>query len=191
MRFVSQYPGFTVGIQSERRRLDMDGGSVVTRPGVWCEFKAGAMNQHDLEFALRTFQFKGLFQNEDEVGLAHPAYRIAVFDTDEEYERRLGSDEEWTPEFKAMVEQRLLGATSYGRSFVQVPEQVMEPPWPNYHSFDRGPEALVHFVIDLGVPYEDVLAYETSKWGERREEVIEALKLAIELRDEGKVIIDA
>jgi hypothetical protein len=191
MRFVSQYPGFTVGIQSERRRLDMDGGSVVTRPGFWCEFRSGAMNQHDLEVALQHFQFKGLFQHEDEATPVHAAYRIAVFDTDEEYQRRLDGDDEWSLEFKALVEQRLLNAPSYGRSFVVVPEQTLEPPWPKYPAGDVDADDLVLTVHNvLGIPFEDVLAYEESKWGERRENVIEALNDAIRIRDEGKVVVN-
>jgi hypothetical protein len=45
----------------------------------------------------------------------------------------------------------------------------------------------IHNVI--GIPFEDVLAYEESKFGERREDVIVALRNAIEVRDEGKVIV--
>lgn len=191
MRFVSQYAGFTVGVQSERRRLDMDGGSVVTRQGVWAEFTPWAMSQHDLEVAVQNFQFKGLFQHEDEATPVHPAYRIGIYDTDEEYEKRLDTDEEWTPEFKALVEQRLLQAPSYGRSFVVVPEETLEPPWPLYPTGEVDADELVltiHRVI--GMPFEEVLAYETSKWGERRENVIAALNSAIAVRDEGLVVID-
>jgi hypothetical protein len=191
VRFVSQYSGFTVGVQSERRRLDMDGGSVVTRPGVWAEFTNAAMNQRDLEVALGAFQFKGLFQYEDEATPVSPAYRIGVYDTDDQYERRLDTDEEWTPEFKALLEQRMLAAPSYGRAFVLVPEQTMDPPWPKYPAGDDvdATELVLTIHNVIGIPFEDVLAYEESKFGERREDVIVALRNAIEVRDEGKVIV--
>lgn len=191
MRFVAQYPGFVAGIRAERSRLSMDGSQIMVQSGIQAEFKPEIYNQHDLETALQNFQFKGLFQHEDEATPVGAAYRISIYDTDEEFERRLGTEEEWDLDTKALVEQRLLGLTSYGRSFVVVPEQTMEPPWPKYLEWD-GTDAdelviLCHDVI--GVPFEDVLAYEASKWGPRREDVIVAFQEAIEIRDAEKVIV--
>jgi hypothetical protein len=41
----------------------------------------------------------------------------------------------------------------------------------------------------IGIPFEVVLEYEQSKWGEKREDMIDALTTAIEVRDAGKVVL--
>lgn len=189
MRFVAQYPGLVIGVKRERRRLSMDGEMIVVEPGISAEFKDG-WSQHDLEVALQSFQFKGLFQYEDEATPVSPTYRISVYDTDEEYEKSLESEDPWDAEKKSFVEQRLLSANSYGRSFVVVPEQVVEAPWPAYLEFVGDAEALVLFAHTAGFLFEDILEFETSKWGPRREDVIEALQTAISVRDEGKVVVE-
>lgn len=190
MRFIAQNPGLVVGIRSERRRLSMDGESIVTRPGISAVFRPLEFNQYDLEVALRSFQFRGMYQHVDEATPVEPLYRLATYDTDEEYERRLGTEEEWSVEDKEFVEQRLLEAIRTGESFVLVPEETMEPPWPKYPLGEVDATDLVLTINDvIGIPFEEVLAYEESKWGPRREEVIDALQTAIRIRDEDKVIV--
>lgn len=190
MRFVAQISGFVVGIRPERKSRSMDGETIVNRVGISANFRPMEFSAHDLEIALASFQFKGLYQHEDEATPVEPNYRISIYDTDEEYERRLGTEEEWSLEDKELVERRLLESKSLGDTFVVVPEQMMELPWPRYRDFDGDATELVLAAVNVvGVPLEDVLAYETSKWGEKREEVIDALQTAIQIRDEGRVIV--
>jgi hypothetical protein len=185
MRYVAQYPVFNVQIRPERTRLTSDGEVIVRQEGIIADFKSRGWNQRDMEVALISFQFKGLVQYEDEATSPEPAYRLSYFDTDEE-----GDEWGWDQETRELVDRRMMEAKSYGRAFVLVPEVALEAPWPLYDSFEGDATELVltiHQVI--GIPFEQVLEYEASKWGPQREEVIEALNEAIRVRDEGKVVV--
>lgn len=191
MRFVAQHPGLVVGIRPERKQKTMEGEILVIRTGIQAEFKPNVWNQHDMEVALAAFQFQGLFQHEDEATQVSPVYRLAIYDTDEEYERRLDTEEAWTPEEKAFVEQRLMQSRALGEAFVVVPEETLAAPWPKYDDFDGTPDELVLTIHGvLGIPFETALEYERSKWGQQREDVIEALQTAINVRDQGIVVVE-
>jgi hypothetical protein len=168
----------------------MDGDEIVTRTGIQAEFRPWVFNQHDMEIALASFQFEGLFQNEDQATLVDPGYRIAIYDTDEEYEKRLGTDEEWSLDDKDLVERRLLESRSLGENFVVVPEKTVEPPWPKYDDFEGDATELVLTAVNvIGVPLETMLDYEQSKWGQQREEVIDAIQTAISIRDKERIVV--
>lgn len=185
MRFVAQFPDFAVGIRAEKSRLTADGEVILRQEGIIASFSSRGWEQRDLEVALGAFQFKGLYQHEDEATPVNPAYRLSYYDTDEQAEIY-----GWDEDTRALVEQRLLSARSLGRAFVLVPDVPLDPPWPLYEEFDGSTTDLIltiHGVI--GIPFEQVLDYEKSRWGRNREDVIEALQEAIQIRDEGKVVI--
>ena len=185
MRYVAQYPTFTVGIRSEKTRLTSDGEVIMREESMVAEFRPHGWRQRDLEVALLSFQFSGLFQSEGEAELLEPAYRLSYYDTDEEAELR-----GWDAETAEFVDKRLQASRAYGRDFVLVPEIAIPAPWPKYDEFDGDATELVLTIHNvIGVPFEDALAYEDSKWGQRREDVIEALQEAIKVRDEGKVVV--
>lgn len=184
MRFVTQYPKFGIQIRPERTRLTADGEVIVRQEGIIASFRSG-YSQRDYDVACEQFQFRGLYQNENQATLVDPAYRIAYYDTDEEQERQ-----GWDDETREEVERKMMSSRSYGRAYVLVPDIVLQPPWPLYHDFDGTAEDLVLTVHNvIGIPFETVLEYEQSKQGENREDVIEALKTAIEVRDAGKVVL--
>jgi hypothetical protein len=183
VRFVAQYSNFNINIRNPKKRYT-DFGVDEIEPEIIAQFDRGNWNQHDLEVALRVFQFKGLFQHEDEATPVPPTYRLAVYDTDEQAELQ-----DWDEETKAMVEQRLLTAQSFGRDFVLVEEVAMEPPWPTYDSYEGRAEDVAMQVLDLGFDPEQVIAYEESKWGQKRPDVVEALRAAVEARDAGEIIV--
>lgn len=183
MRFVSQYTNFIINIRNPVRRVT-DFGVEQIRDEIIAEFDANGWSQRDMEVALTSFKFHGIFQFEDEATPVPPAYRLSVYDTDQKAEE-LG----WDDEIKAEVENRLLNAKSFGRDFVLVQELALDPPWPSYDSFGGDADELAVQVLDLGYDIETVIAYETSKWGQNREEVIAALEGAVTARDEGQIII--
>lgn len=184
MRFVAQNSALRVGIRPEKTTVTRDGEHIVRQEGITAEFRAWSFSQRDLEVALGSFQFRGLYQNEDQATLVDPAYRLSTYDTDEEAERW-----GWDEETKAFVERRLLEAGSFGEVFTIVPELEIAPPWPKYNDFDGDADALVLFVHNLGLAFEEVLAYEESKWGPQRADFIEALQTAIQVRDSDKVVL--
>jgi hypothetical protein len=159
-------------------------GVEIVKPEIIAQFDSNDWNQGDLEVAVRAFQFHGLFQFEDEATPVPPTYRLAVFDTDHAAEL-----EGWDDETKEFVETRLLTAKSYGRDFIRVEEIALTPPWPSYDSFAGDADAIAVQVLDMGFDPEAVIAYEASKWGQQREDVIAALVLVVEARDAGEIIV--
>lgn len=185
MRFVSQYAGFTVGIQAAKRVRTMSDEIIESSPFYQAVFDNRAWNQHDLEVAIRHLRFEGMPQYEDQATPVSPAIRISVYDTEEAILKP-----DWPEGLeKETVERKLLNAMSYGRAFVIVPEVALEAPWPNYDLHDGNADSLVLLVHSLGISFETVLEYESSKWGQQRAEVIEALQTGIMIRDENKVIV--
>lgn len=183
MRFVSQYTNFIINIRSPVRRVT-DFGVEQIRDEIMAEFDANGWNQRDMEVAVASFKFHGIFQFEDEATPVPPAYRLSVYDTDLVAER-----EGWDDEIKAEVENRLLNAKSFGRDFVLVQELALAPPWPSYDTFPGDTDELAAQVLALGYDIEDVIAYETSKWGQQREDVVAALESAVAVADEGQIIV--
>lgn len=183
MRFVSQYTNFVINVRNPRKKFT-DYGVEVEDEGVMAEFDSGSWDGRDMEVALANFKFRGIFQFEDEATPVPPAYRLSVYDTDIKAEE-LG----WSDEEKAEIERRLLAAKSLGKDFVLVHEIAMAPPWPAYDEFAGSAEELAAQVLDLGFSLDEVVAYETSKWGQQREDVLDALATVVAMRDEGQIIV--
>jgi hypothetical protein len=183
MRFVSQFTNYAIGILPGKKRFTEYGVEVVA-PDLDAVFDSNGWNQRDMETALLAFRFRGIYQHEDEATPVSPAYRLSIFDTDEVAEK-----EGWDDETKTLVEQAMLAARANGRDYVQVIEIALNPPWPSYDLFDGKPQALAEQVLALGYDLEEVIAYEESKWGQQREDVLVALRAAAEARDTGEIIV--
>lgn len=183
MRFVSQYTNFVLNIQPGVKR-NTEYGVEQIREDLMAEFDHQAWTQRDLETAVLAFKFRGVFQHEDEATPVHPAYRISVFDTDEK-----AVQHDWDEETKTLVETRMLAARGLGRDFVLVQELAVDPPWPSYDTFPGDAQALVEQALVLGYNLEEISAYESSKWGQQREDVIAELEGAMAARDAGEIIV--
>ena len=125
MRFVSQYSNFQIQIRPPQGVVT-EWGVEPTVQGITAAFDKDAWLQHDYATALRHFQFKGMYQHEDEATPADPTYRIAVYDTNVEAEKN-----GWDDELREEVERRLLSAKAFGRDYVLVQEIAVEAPWPD------------------------------------------------------------
>jgi hypothetical protein len=183
LRFVSQFTNYVINIQPAVKRVG-DFGVEILRPDILAEFQPHNWTQRDLETAVVNFKFRGVYQHEDEATPVHPAYRLSTYDTEE-----LAEAEGWDEETKTLIEQRLLSAKAFGRDYVLVQEVAMPAPWPSYDEFAGTAEELAMQVLDLGYSPEEVIAYESSKWGQQREDVIAALSTAVEARDAGEIIV--
>lgn len=183
MRFVAQFANYVISITPGRKRFTEYGVDVV-EPPIEAEFDANDWVQRDYETAILSFKFRGIQQYEDEATPVSPAARVSVYDTDVEAEKN-----GWDDETKTIVEQRMLNSSAHGRDYVLVSELALDPPWPSYDLFDGKPEALAEQVLMLGYDPEEVIAYESSKWGQQRESVVSALQAAVEARDTGEIIV--
>jgi hypothetical protein len=183
VRFVSQFTNYVIGIKPARKKFTEFGVEIVEEE-ISAAFDFNAWNQHDYETAVLAFKFRGIYQHEDEATPVSPAYRLSVFDTDE-----VALREGWDENKKILVEQEMLKAPANGRDYVLVTEIALTPPWPSYDLFEGKPQELVEQVLSLGYDLEDVIAYESSKWGQQREDVLVVLQAAVEARDTGEIIV--
>ena len=183
MRFVSQFSEYVLGIHPGRKKYTEYGVDIVD-PEINAAFSANDWNQRDYETAVLAFKFRGIYQHEDEATPVSPAYRLSVFDTDEAAAR-----EGWDEDTKILVEKRMLEARANGRDYVLVAELALDPPWPSYDLFEGKPQALAAQVLALGFSLEETIAYEESKWGQQREDVVAALQAAVDARDTGEIVI--
>ena len=132
MRFVSQYTNYVINIRNPRQavhRLRGRGESASrsspssTRTH-WNAARHGGRRS-------QSFQFQGMFQFEDEATPVPPAYRLSVYDTDEQARRAgLGRGDEG-----ATWSRRCSPRKGLGRDFVLVQEIALAPPWPSYDDF--------------------------------------------------------
>lgn len=183
MRVITQYPGMVAQIRPQRQRSLGDGSIEITTEPIYAPFKsveAGAMIYENEEAAaLRHFSFHGNTQDQGEAIPTNPMNRLAVFDTDE-----AAQAEGWDADTKQRVEERLMQMVmEEPASFLIVTDTPIAPPFPRYDTYDGTATQLVVKLIEDGYDLELTLHYERV-FGQKREEVIEALEEAIEMSKE-------
>jgi hypothetical protein len=141
---------------------------------LYAQFRPVGMLPLERELALNTFTFNGFYQQEDEVTIVPPDYRIGVFDS-----RDAQIEAGWSDADRITVEEELRRlATLYPANLCIVPEVRVAAPWPRYDEFAGSVRELMAKVIEDGYALEDVLAYEAEN--QSRPEVIGALEQLLE-----------
>lgn len=131
-------------------------------------FQVQGVRPHERALALKSFAFRGLYQEQDEVTTVAPDYRISVFDT---------TEHGWPDEIRQQVEEKLLTEAAGSPVLLLAPESSVPPPWPRYDSF-RGPAGkLVEKLVNDGHDLDDALTYERAT--QKRPQVIEAIEAAL------------
>ena len=181
MRFISKSAKFSLQIRPQIVEAYAAGMSKVTQPPLYADFQVGRLTDEEYQFALTQFSFEGGFQNQDEVTMIDPRYRLSLFDSDEEAER-LG----WTADEKEWVEQKLIQHSMTFTDVVRMPEKVIPPPWPNYDEYKAPADALVRKLVDEGYDLDEVLAYERAN--QNRQPVIDGIQQALDEIYEGEVV---
>lgn len=169
MRFISMHDQFGVLVQGEIREQYATGTSRVLTREIAAYFKPDMLRPHEREFALTQFNFRGLYQELDEVTTVQPDYRIGVFDSVLSAEAN-----GWTDEEREMVEQRLLSDAERYESIVVAPHASVPPPWPRYDAYRGTAQKLMQKLVSEGYDLSTVLTYERET--QNRDNVVEALE---------------
>jgi len=168
VRFLSKYGRF--GIQFRRMIVEAyaTGLTQVVQEPIYLIFREGLMTADERTLALATWTFEGFYQEQDEVTIVAPDYRIGVFDT--EIAQRDGA---WSDELRIEVENFLISYSERRPDVIVVPLITVPPPWPRYDDYTGTTAALMRKLTDEGHDLEGVLAYERQS--QNRPEVLEAL----------------
>lgn len=174
MRFVSQSRGFSLQIVEPRVHFSQYGDRQVDREGYVAFFTQDGVIDHDVEFAEREFGgFPGRTTEVDEVTATPLLTRLSIYDTDE-----AAIEENWDPEFKELVEQKMLARSQNHPDFRRVTTLPIEAPWPAYMAYAGTLESLIEKIIEDGYDPARVLAFE-RQLDKPRPMVIAALETLI------------
>jgi hypothetical protein len=179
MRFISQHSNHVVQIRPQRSRALGDGGVEITQDPIYAVFtpieQGGFLYENEKQAAMDNFKFHGLTQHEDQATPSDPAYRLSIYDTEEEADKN-----EWSAEDKHTVEETLIRMAALSPNDLLVIETTPIPaPFPAYDTYAGDPADLVIKLAEDGHDLERVLHYERT-FGPKRPEVIEALELGVE-----------
>lgn len=191
MRFISKFRRYKLTARQEIKTALATGKDLVIQHGVICEFQEG-IRPHEKEFARKTFQFRGIPVEEDEMTQLDPIFgpdpRISVYDTEapgllrrwaqmEQIEKKPAGS------IKAEVEEFLLNYAQHGRDYVLVETVKVNAPYPRYDEQRKvhGQRRIEHAIKDIVATYEtagfdvdQAVAYERQEGN--NEQVIAALE---------------
>lgn len=173
MRFLSHIRNFSVQIVEPRTHATQYGDIIVDREGYVADFRTHDVTETDIQFAEDVFVKQGLLYGRttqlDEVTATPLLTRLSVFDTDE---RALV--EGWDPEFKKLVEDKLMQRAENHPDYRLVTREPIEAPWPRYLDFRGSLEQLLQKVVEDGYDVRQVIAFERQSG--QRPQVVEALE---------------
>lgn len=179
MRFVSRYGEFGVQIRPQFVEAYATGGVQVTQQGVYAMFHVIGTRPEEVDLAKERWHgtFNGFYQQEDEVTILPPDYRLGSFDSEQAQ-----LDNGWSDEIRDEVERTLIELSERFNEILVVPATLLPPPWPNYDNFEGTLAALMRKVVDDGYELENVLGYERAM--QNRPDVVVALEELIATTDE-------
>ena len=172
MRFISKYGRYGVQIVPILAEAYAFGGVNIKRDPVYAFFEPYKLTPLEREMALQHWSFNGFYQEQDEVTIVPPDYRIGVFDSDE---TAIASG--WDSATKQQVEETLLDLSERFDDILVVRSQIAAP-WPRYDEFRGSPQALVRRLVEDGHDLDAVLTYEREH--QARPKVLEEIEKAIE-----------
>ena len=170
MRAISPHGKYTLQlIESPVRRGPDASGTIVewteNKPTI-AEFEKQGLHPWEQVAALETFAFSGLAET------VNPLSTLSVYDTEAQAEAR-----NWTPEFKAQVEERLSHlATRHPGDFMVVPKPATLVPWPAYD--DQTEDEIFATFKVTGFDPDVVRLYELEN--KNRERIVKAMVAILE-----------
>lgn len=173
MRFVSKFGRFGVQIRPQIQEAYATGMARVIQEPVYALFHPDGLLPVERELAMATWCWNGFYQEQDEVTIVQPDYRIGVFDTDV-----AAAEHGWSQEVKAEVEAGLLDHAARYDDIIAVARQSADPPWPRYDDYGGTLNALVRKLVDEGHDLEQVIDYERAH--QDRPKLVSALEALLE-----------
>jgi len=175
-RYVSNIRRFGVGIVEPRVHISNYGDRIIDREGYSAQFMQNDLTDRDVEVATATFEMNGMTTLIDEVTPTPIIDRLSTFDTDD-----VAIREEWTPDFKAMVEEKLARLAARDPHFCLVEQIRQAPPWPLYMQFSGTLEQLLDILVQQGHNLREVIRFEEETG--HRQAVINALNAKLDELD--------
>jgi hypothetical protein len=172
MRFLSKYGRFGVQIQPMITENYATGMTSVIQKPLYVMFHEGDLRPEERELAFAKWTWNGFYQEQDEVTMVAPDYRIGVFDS-EGAQQVYG----WTDEERLHVETQMVAYAANYADVIEVPRTLVAPPWPNYDVFSGTPEQLVALLRDQGHDIERTIQYEKAM--QNRPDVLGALEIGL------------
>ena len=180
MRFISKYGRFGVQIRAFVGYALPTGGTNIIQEPVYAFFHPNKLTPLERELAVTHWTWNGFYQEQDEVTIVPPDYRIGLFDSEE-----AALENGWDNDLKLEVEQTLSDlADAYND--ILVVRSTVPAPWPRYDEFRGTPQALVRRLVEDGHDLDAVLTYEREH--QNRPKTIEEISKAI---SEGVVELEA
>ena len=172
MRFLSKYGRYGVQIRPIQTESFASGITKVTQEPLYALFREGDLRPEERELAIDQWTFNGFYQEQDEVTMVPPDYRIGVFDS-RTHQINVG----WSDEDREHVERELVRLSQTQHDILVVPATMVPPPWPRYDDFAGSPEQLLDILTAQGHDLTQTLAYEQAM--QNRPEIVLALEQVI------------
>lgn len=179
MRFISKYGRFGVQIVPILAEAYAFGGVNIRQHPVYAMFHPYRLTPIEREMALARWSFNGFYQEQDEVTVVPPDYRIGLFDSEE-----AALENGWSPEIKQQVEDTLCDLAERFEDLIVV-RSTVPAPWPRYDEFRGTPQALVRRLREDGHDLDAVLTYERDH--QNRPQVLAEIQKAVAAGDEEAV----
>lgn len=170
MRFVSRYGGFVVSIRPIITEAYAVGIQKTIQEPIYARFSVLTTRPEEVDLANEHWRsFNGFYQQEDEVTIVPPDYRIGAFDTE-----LAAIEQSWSDETRHEVEQALIDYAERWNDIIVVPVAVLAPPWPRYDEYAGTPISLARKLVDEGYDLSEVMAYELVN--QNRADVLAAIE---------------
>lgn len=171
MRFISKYGRFGVQVRAIVAYALPTGGMNIVQDPLYAFFHPYRLTPLEREMALLHWTFNGSYQEQDEVTIVQPDYRIGLFDSDE-----AAIEGNWDDDTKRLVEETLIDLAERFSDIIVV-RSMVPPPWPRYDDFRGTPQALVRRLVDDGHDLDAVLTYERDH--QSRPKILQEIESAI------------
>jgi hypothetical protein len=181
VRVLSRFGRYGVQLRPQINEAYAAGHSRTIQEPLYAMFREGLLTGEERRVAYERWTFNGFYQEQDEVTIVSPDYRIGVFDS-----IQAQIENSWSDEVRKEIENKLVElAAKFPNDMYVMPVTELQPPWPAYDAYQGEVADLMRKILEDGYAWEDVLVYEREH--QNREQIVEALEeLSIGFEPEAK-----